>query len=157
MVCPCLSISPFSTVVGVIMTACATDLHAYSMWIMASRVASAFCAVVFFEILKTIFFENHPFITGWPLSRQCEIPCSFSVFFIVLLCVCVYLCVILCIFVFLCDILLPPGIINDDYLTFPWRFVALSAALGMLSVTPIMPILVLLSVVGVIRNHILNI
>ena len=115
------------------------------------------CSSFFFEILKTIFFENHPFITGWPLSRQCEIPCSFSVFFIVLLCVCVYLCVILCIFVFLCDILLPPGVINDDYLTFPWRFVALSAALGMLSVTPIMPILVLLSVVGVIRNHILNI
>jgi len=47
----------------------------------------------------------------------------------------------------------------DDSLTFSWQFVAL----GMLSVTHIMPVLVLLSVVGVgmqqcmIRNHILNI
>jgi len=45
----------------------------------------------------------------------------------------------------------------DDSMTFPWQF----AALSMLSVTHIMPILVLLSVVGVgmqqymIRNHIL--
>jgi len=46
-----------------------------------------------------------------------------------------------------------------NYLTFPWRF----AALGMLSVTHIMPVLVLLSVLGVgmqqcmIKNHIFNI
>jgi len=47
----------------------------------------------------------------------------------------------------------------DDSITFPWRF----AALGMLSIIHIIPVLVLLSVVGVgmqqymIQNHILHI
>jgi len=37
----------------------------------------------------------------------CVLMCNFVSYFV---------CVILCIFVFLCDILLPSGVINDDYL-----------------------------------------
>ena len=39
---------------------------------------------------------------------MCVLMCNFVSYFV---------CVILCIFVFLCDILLPSGVINDDYLT----------------------------------------
>jgi len=72
--------------------------------------------------LKALSAQKAYIMSGWPFSRQCEIPWQ-----------------------------LPGGSRNS------------SAALGMLSVTHIMPTLVLLSVVGVgmqqymIRNHILNI
>ena len=47
---------------------------------------------------------------------MCVLMCNFVSYFV---------CVILCIFVFLCDILLPSGVINDDYLTIVVRTFAL--------------------------------